>query len=295
MSQCSRFSCQPPGWFDPYIFLEGRTPVRLPPNPFLPPTGSPVFTSSVAAISLVNTPSGVVFPPYTVTAVNSPTDYSVANLPEGLSFNKFTQVLSGTIPAGAVYNPRNITLIAKNSAGSSFINLPLFVSSPSAPPSGTPEITSDLSPIFLVNTSAGINFPAYTVTTSPASITVTAVLPSGLVLDPVTRVISGTILQGVVHNPFDIQLLGTNSAGTGPIGVLPLYVALPLPPPRRPGLRYLLYDYIPSNLTGLYSLPWNDNVETWHLSPAIWDFTGTGLSENDRILTENDQDLLILE
>ncbi|MCF6404373.1 carbohydrate-binding protein [Chitinophaga filiformis] len=92
----------------------------------------PAITSGGSA----TTTAGVAFQ-YTITATNSPQSYNATGLPEGLSINAQTGVISGSSLSSGVFN---VTISATNTDGTASKNLLLTVNIPAAqlPYNGSP-------------------------------------------------------------------------------------------------------------------------------------------------------------
>lgn len=145
---------------------------------------------------------------YQITATNSPTSYSAAPLPAGLSLNATTGVISGTPAAAAV---STVALAAANQYGSSpTVNLTLTIGSFSA-------ITSSAA----LTASIGSPF-SYTLTASnsPISYSLTG-LPAGLSFNSTTGVVSGTPSSA---GNYTLNATATNSLGVGAPTTLTLAV-----------------------------------------------------------------------
>ncbi len=160
--------------------------------PALPP--APVITSSTAASATV----GQAFS-YTIMATNTAFQFSATPLPDGLIVNFASGVISGTPTTSG---SSTITLGARNAGGVGNAALTLVIA-PAAP-----VITS------LTTTSAivGQTF-SYTITAtnSPTGFTATP-MPSGISLDALTGVISGT---PTASGSSSIALGASNAGGTG--------------------------------------------------------------------------------
>jgi LruC domain-containing protein len=158
------------------------------------PVDPPVITSVLTRQATVNEPFS-----YLLTASGSgPVDLNVNNLPDGLSFDTETSIISGSPTAAGVYS---ITLTATNSGGTTTETLVLTVGTP-------PTITSP----FTASGTAGDQFSTYTFTASGSSQISYAVsnLPQGLSFDPVSRTINGTPLYPGVT---EVLLTATNAYG----------------------------------------------------------------------------------
>jgi hypothetical protein len=163
----------------------------------------PVLTSA----ALVSSPAGAAFT-YTITATNSPTSFSAAPLPTGLTLDATTGVISGTPSAAQV---ATIALTATNSNGTCLPrNLVLTIgdySSISSPTSITGPAGSALS---------------YTLTASnsPSSYAVTG-LPAGLSLNSTSGLISGIPSTA---GSYTLSASAVNALGAGPASTLTLAV-----------------------------------------------------------------------
>ena len=157
-----------------------------------PPTINSLLTASGTA--------GVQFNTYTFTATGSPDiTYSVASLPQGLSFDPANQTINGTPTFAGTYNT---ILTATNSYGTDVQTLIITVNEGAQPP----VITS------LLTANAVKNFPfSYNITADGSQpMTYNAAdLPDGLS-------IAGSTISGIptVDGTFNITLTATNSAGT---------------------------------------------------------------------------------
>ncbi len=150
----------------------------------------PVITSTLTASGNTSTPLS-----YAITASNSPTSYSAAGLPSGLSVNTSTGVISGTPSAAGT---SNVTISATNSGGTGSATLVLSIAL------GAPAITSPLSATAALNTSFSYSIAA---TGSPTSYNATG-LPAGLSVNTSTgrfiNVNGGNARRHGQHH-FDIQ------------------------------------------------------------------------------------------
>ena len=167
----------------------GSTPLSITVN--IPP---PAITSPTS----VTVQIGQVFS-YQIAATNGPTSYAATGLPAGLVVDPVGGVISGTLNTAGT---TTVTLTATNSTGSGTATLTITVLAP------IPVITS-------ASTALGQVGQAFlyqiTATNSPASFGATG-LPSGLSVDPVAGLISGT--PAATGNA-QITLSATNASGTG--------------------------------------------------------------------------------
>lgn len=164
------------------------------------PVQPPVITSLLTASGTAGLPFI-----YEIEATNSPTSYAATGLPNGISVDTSTGVISG-VPTGPGSFSSSIT--ATNSAGFDTRNLIITIASPPPPPQNPPVINSPTTAQALV----GSPF-AYiiTATNNPTSFGATS-LPAGLTLNSATGVITGTPTQAGLAT---VTISATNMAGTG--------------------------------------------------------------------------------
>ncbi len=154
----------------------------------------PVITSATSASGTV----GSAFS-YQITATNSPTSYSAAGLPAGLSVNTATGLISGTPTSAAT---STVTPRATNSAGTGSATLTLSITA------AHPVITSATSAGGTVGSAFSYQITA---TNSATSYSATG-LPAGLSVNTSTGLISGTPTSAGTST---VTLGATNSGGTG--------------------------------------------------------------------------------
>ena len=155
----------------------------------------PVITSVLTRQATVNAAFS-----YTLTASGTgPITFDLSNLPEGLTFNQETAVISGSPLFAGTYN---ITLEAANAGGSSTETLVLTVGTP-------PTITNMLT----ATGTAGVQFSTFTITAtgSPAITLEVSNLPQNLSFNPANGKIDGTpLLPGLT----EVLILATNDFGS---------------------------------------------------------------------------------
>lgn len=208
-------------------------------------TGSATLSISVAAAGatpVINnnsvTPAGTVGSPfnYTVTASGSPTSYTAAPLPAGLSINAATGVISGT---PTTVGTTSVLVGATSAAGTGTTTVTITVASGSVPP----VITSPANAPATVGTP--ISTYIITATGVPTSYTATG-LPAGLVLDSSTGAVNGT---PTTPGTYVVTLTATNSSGTtnftltitvAAAGVVPIITS----PASAPGTAGMPFTYV---------------------------------------------------
>jgi hypothetical protein len=158
-----------------------------------PQPGAPVFNSAAAASVIAGTPFT-----YTLAASGNPNTLSATNLPEGLSFDPASGVISGTPKFIGGFD---IPLSATNPSGTGYGNLTLTVQVPA--------------PVFINSANADglVDKPfSYTIIATNIATSYSATgLPAGLTLDPLTGTISGTPTGA---GNFAVTTQATNSTGT---------------------------------------------------------------------------------
>jgi hypothetical protein len=170
-------------------------------------TGTSTLTLNVTAqpapaITSASTMTGTTGAPfsYSISATNSPTSYSVTGLPNGLSLDATTGIISGTpVDSGTSV----VHLNAANGGGSATKLLTLTIALQLAPVISS-SVTASGSPNSLF---------AYTIaaSNSPTSYSATG-LPAGLTLNSTTGLISGT---PTVAGTSVVTINASNAAGTG--------------------------------------------------------------------------------
>ncbi len=170
---------------------------------------APVITSS----NVTSGNGGQAFT-YTITASNLPASFNATGLPTGLNVNTVSGLISGTPTQTGVFN---VMTSATNTAGTGNQALTMTIALV------TPVITSSLTS----NATSGAAY-TYTITANnlPASFNATG-LPSGLAINTMTGVISGTPVV-VMGGPVNVMISATNATGTN-TKVLVLTVSLNAP------------------------------------------------------------------
>jgi YD repeat-containing protein len=155
---------------------------------------APVITSSLSDSGTAGDPFE-----FDIMASNSPTSFGATGLPDGLSVDPSTGVISGTPTNGGTYS---VLISAANASGttSSYLNLTLGYT--------TPAISSATSATATVGTAFSYSIVATNLPTSYS----TSSLPAGLTLDSTGGVISGT---PTTVGTYSITLNATNGTGTG--------------------------------------------------------------------------------
>jgi hypothetical protein len=170
---------------------------------------TPVITSALTADGLTTQAFS-----YQITATSSPTSFGASPLPAGLVVNTSTGVISGTPTA---VGTTAVTITATNAGGTGSASLTVTITAPSPP-----AITSPLT----ATATVGLPF-SYQISASHAPTSYGASgLPTGLVVNTTTGVITGTV-SAPVTKTFTVS--ATNIAGTGSATVT-FTAAMPQPP-----------------------------------------------------------------
>ncbi|MGA2866903.1 MAG: immunoglobulin domain-containing protein [Verrucomicrobiota bacterium] len=154
----------------------------------------PLITSPLTATALQGQPFS-----YTITGLHNPTRYTAVVVPPGLTLNPTNGLITGTnFENGTFY----IRLGTANACAADTKTLRLDVSP------GAPLVTS-------ANTASGIagNAFTYTITATQSPTSFSAQnLPAGVILDPMSGIISGTLAYS---GEFDTTISASNPWGTG--------------------------------------------------------------------------------
>lgn len=156
-------------------------------------TGPPQITSALTASGTL----GVSFS-YQIAAANDPASFSASGLPDGLSVNTTTGLVSGVPTAGGV---TNATITATNAAGSDNRTLVISIALPPAP-----IISSVLTATGY--TTAPFSY-TLTATNNPTTLTASG-FPSWLTYNSTTNVLSG---QPTALGTFNVILYAANIGG----------------------------------------------------------------------------------
>jgi len=176
------------------------------PSPTPTPTPTPTPAPKPPVITSPLTASGTVGQQFTyqIIATNNPTSYTATNLPLGLSFNSVLGTISGTPSASGT---QNVTIGVANSAGSDSKVVSLTLNP--APPAGSPVITSVTAATGKTGTSFTFQITASNITS--AATVATSGLPSGLSVNAVTGLISGTV---TADGSFQVSLTLTDGSAS---------------------------------------------------------------------------------
>lgn len=189
----------------------------------------PVVTSAASANAHTHTPFS-----FAVIATNDAASYSATGLPDGLSLDPATGIISGTPSVAGTYT---IQITATNASGA--ITQPFVLTI--APPPNAPVYTGDPMPSGV----QGVTFlftPDFGSVTAPYS--VAGPLPAGLSFTATSGVISGVPSE---TGAFPIKLSATNAAGTttidltiviNPAPAAPVITSASLAPLARKGVPF---------------------------------------------------------
>ena len=182
------------------------------------------------------------------TTGGTPLTYSIAPaLPAGLIFNTQTGVISGTPQVVTPATTYNIT--AANGTGNTSVNIIITVKI--APPA---QITYSNNPaVYSPGVAITSNTPSF-LGGAPTSYTIVPSLPSGLIFNPNTGIISGT--PNAVSPATNYTVTATNSSGTSSINNLNIAITLDGQNPTLPASMVLTSPASsPSNISNpVYTL-----------------------------------------
>jgi PKD repeat protein len=210
---------------------------------------APVVTSPQSATATTGSSFS-----YGITATNSPTSFNATGLPQQLTVNTTTGVISG-IPQSA--GTWTISLSATNAGGTGTGTLSLTVNPSTNPP---PAITSPLSVSGTVGTTFSYNIAA---TNNPASYNAVG-LPTGLTINTATGVISG--IPGSA-GLFNVTLSASNSAGTGSATL-----ALTIFPAAPPGMPVASINATPMSGSAPLTITFDASASTGGNLTYGWNF-----------------------
>jgi hypothetical protein len=146
------------------------------------------------------------------------------NIPAGFTLNATTGKFYGTLDSSLIPTSQttvsttySIRLAASNAAGSSYVDISLIFSRSVAPTinnlisGGSKQVIKSqaytaISPFLKIEASS-----------SPTSYTCTGTLPTGLVFDSGTGLLTGTVSDLVPAGPYVVSFSATNAAGTSPL------------------------------------------------------------------------------
>jgi len=204
---------------------------------------APVINSPLTATGTVNTAFS-----YQITATNSPTSYGAMNLPDGLMVSASTGLISGTPTAVGM---SMVAISATNAGGTGSATLTLTVNNPASP-----IITSSPTANGTVNISFSYQITA---TNNPTSFGATG-LPSGLTVNTMTGLISGT---PTATGTSMASISATNSGGTG--------------------TATLTITVTTATLTAIVVSPQNAVIQDSGGTPSSQAYTATGYYDNGSI------------
>jgi uncharacterized repeat protein (TIGR03803 family) len=155
---------------------------------------APVITSATTATATAGSPFT-----YQIVATKSPTSYSATALPVGLVFDPTSGQISGTPTTAGTYS---LPISATNASGSTSSELTITVVAAGAPTFGG---------VLATTAASGMPFTYQIPAGGLVGIYNALNLPSGLSVDPVSGIISGTLTDG---GPYPITILASNGSGT---------------------------------------------------------------------------------
>jgi hypothetical protein len=190
-----------------------------------PPVNQPPVAPAVSPLSAtINTAFTATLPAFTDSDSPSLT-YSLAGLPDGLSFTDGDRTITGTATATATLS---LTYTADDGTNSSHVQIALTVHDLNELPVNQPPVAPTVSPLSAtVNTAFTATLPAFTDSDSPSLTYSLTGLPNGLNFTAGDRTISGTATATVA-----LSLTYTASDGTNSSHVQIALTVVSAPPPR---------------------------------------------------------------
>jgi hypothetical protein len=187
-----------------------------------PSAGAPQISSAVSATATI----GAAFS-YQITASQSPTGYAASDLPNGLTCNIHSGLVSGTPTVPGTFE---VTLTASNAGGSSAATVSIVVAPAATAPVMTNAITYSATvgtpfTLALTATNAPVSFALGVFYNDPA-LGLTE-LPPGLTFTAATGVISGTPTASGI---FSLGVYASNAFGLGAISLIGITIAPSSPP-----------------------------------------------------------------
>jgi sugar lactone lactonase YvrE len=176
--------------------------------------GAPVITSAASWVVTQATPAS-----YQILATNAPSSYTATGLPDGMTLNPVSGLISGAAVAPGSFSAR---ITASNGVGSSssltlaitikaLLTVPRITSSTEFRVTGGQSFSLQLE---------GTELPAARPMPDGNRFNVIDLLPTGVSLNPATGVISGSLFSGYSAI---WRFSATNAAGTGPSRNISIY------------------------------------------------------------------------
>lgn len=205
---------------------------------------------------------GTVITPSNPTVTGTVTSYSVIGtaLPAGLSLNSSTGQITGTPTVRSIAT--NYTIRASNVTGfvdailNMTVNPPAPISLDYTTPTAIYAISYSISPNTPIVTGGEVD--AYSISSGT--------LPTGLSLDPITGIITGTPTS-VTGTPVSVTILGTNPSGSVS-RILSIDVQA-IPPKPEIGYTPSVAGYLIGQTVSLTPVSTGGPITSWAISPAL--------------------------